>query len=125
MSAGPRKAQPKDFNDYASRFSQRVRRLLKSVRSTIKEAAPDAEEAISYGIPAFRQGGILVWFAAHEHHIGFYPRASAIAAFKKELKDYMVAKGSEQFPFDAPLPLDLVDRSVRFRLKEAAAKSGV
>lgn len=114
---------PKNFADYASQFPQSVQQLLKAVRLTIKKAAPEANETMSYGVPAFRQREILVWFAAHSHHLGFYPRASAIAAFRKELCNYTFAKGSVRFPFDEPLPLDLISRMVRFRLKEAAQES--
>lgn len=116
-------ARPKSFNDYVSRFPKPVQHLLEAMRATIRKTAPEAEETITYGVPAFRQGENLVWFAAHTRHIGFYPRASAIAAFKKELRDYTFAKGSVQFPFNKPLPLDLIGRIVRFRLKEVAAKS--
>lgn len=93
------------------------------MRLTIKKASPQAKETISYGIPAFSLNGMLVWFAAFKNHIGFYPRASAIAAFKKELSAYKGEKGSVQFPFDKPLPLPLVRRMVRFRVKENLSKS--
>ena len=81
-----------------------------------------AKETISYGIPAFTLNGLLVWFAAHKNHIGFYPRASAIAAFKKELSAYKGAKGSVQFPFDKPLPRALISRMVKFRMKQNLSK---
>jgi uncharacterized protein YdhG (YjbR/CyaY superfamily) len=77
---------------------------------------------ISYGIPAFTLNGLLVWFAAHKNHIGFYPRASAIAAFKKELSAYKGAKGSVQFQLDKPLPLALISRIVKFRMKQNLSK---
>ena len=93
------------------------------MRLTIRKAAPQARETISYGIPAFTLNGLLVWFAAHKTHIGFYPRASAIAAFKKDLSAYKGAKGSVQFPFDEPLPLLLVSRIVKFRVKQNLSKS--
>lgn len=88
------------------------------MRLTIRKVAPKATETISYQIPAFRLDRILVWFAAHANHIGFYPGASAIAAFKKELSEYKSAKGSVQFPFDEPLPLSLIARIVKYRVKE-------
>ena len=89
----------------------------------ILKAAPKAQETISYGMPAFRQdGGILVWFAPHKNHIGFYPGASGIAAFAAELAQYKFAKGSVQFPIDEPLPLALIRRMVQFRVKERLAK---
>ncbi len=113
---------PKDIDDYIDRYPKDVQQHLTKMRSTIRNAAPRARETISYGIPAFRLDGILVWFAAFKHHIGFYPGASGIAAFKKELSAYKAAKGSVQFPFDKPLPLALVGRIVRVRVKESRDK---
>jgi uncharacterized protein YdhG (YjbR/CyaY superfamily) len=113
---------PKNFAEYAAAFPPKVRRLLQSVRSTIKKAAPEAEEIVSYHIPAFRQGKILVWFGAHANHIGFYPHTSAMAAFKRELAGYKRGKGSVQFPLDEPVPLDLIARIVRFRVKEVTSE---
>lgn len=112
----------KNFDDYADRFPKAVQQLLRKMRQTIREAAPEATEIISYQIPAFRLHGILVWFGAHTNHIGFYPGASGVAAFKKELSPYKSAKGSVQFPFDEPLPLALVTRIVKYRLNEQRAK---
>src|SRR5260370_13576253 len=116
------KKTPKNFNEYADRFPKEVQQLLQKIGLTIKEAAPQAKETISYSIPAFTLNGMLVWFAAFKPHIGFYPRASAIAAFKKELSTYKGAKGSVQFPFDKPLPLALVTRIVKFRVKQNLSK---
>lgn len=116
------KQTPKNFDDYADRFPKEVQQVLHKMRLTIKKAAPQAKETISYGIPAFTLNGMLVWFAAHKSHIGFYPRASAIAAFEKELSAYKRAKGSVQFPFDEPLPLLLVSRIVKFRVKQNLSK---
>ncbi|HEV2261931.1 MAG TPA: DUF1801 domain-containing protein [Candidatus Rubrimentiphilum sp.] len=113
------KSAAKDFNDYAARFPKDVQQLLRKVRQTIRAAAPNATETISYGIPAFRQDGILVWFAAQKNHIGFYPGASGIRKFKNELADYKYAKGSVQFPLDEPLPLGLITRMVKFRVKSS------
>jgi len=109
-------------DDYISRFPKEVQARLKKMRQTIRRAAPEAKETISYGIPAFTLDGMLVWFAAFKHHIGLYPRMSAIRAFKKELSGYKTAKGSIQFPLDKPLPLGLVSRIVKFRVKENLAK---
>jgi uncharacterized protein YdhG (YjbR/CyaY superfamily) len=114
---------PKDFNDYSDRFPKDVQQRLQKLRLTVKKAAPQAKEKISYGIPAFTLNGMLVWFAAFKNHIGFYPRTSAIAAFKKELSAYKGAKGSVQFPFDKPLPLPLISRIVKFRVKENLSKT--
>ncbi len=120
--ANSRKA-PKNFEDYLDGFPKDVQQRLQKLRLTVKKAAPQAKEKISYGIPAFTLNGMLVWFAAFKSHIGFYPRTSAIAAFKKELSAYKGAKGSVQFPFDKPLPLALISRIVRFRVKENLGKS--
>jgi uncharacterized protein YdhG (YjbR/CyaY superfamily) len=114
---------PKSYADYARRFPKNVQRLLLEMRKTIEKAAPEAEETISYGMPAFRLGRILVWFGAHEHHIGLYPGASGIAAFKRELVRYKHAKGSVQFPLDEPLPTALIARMVKLRVEEQLAKS--
>jgi uncharacterized protein YdhG (YjbR/CyaY superfamily) len=111
---------PADIDDYISGFPKDVQALLRKMRLTIGKAASNAEETISYNVPAFTlRGKKLVWFAAFKSHVGFYPGAAAIAAFKKELSPYKTAKGSVQFPFNAPLPLDLVSRIVKFRLKAA------
>ena len=117
--------KPKNYDEYAARFPKDVQQLLQQIRLTIRKAAPRAQETISYGIPAFRQEVILVWFAAHTHHIGFYPGASGIAAFEKDFVRYKYAKGSVQFPIDEPLPLALVTRIVKFRVKERLAKRGL
>jgi len=111
----------KTIDEYVDRFPEAVRERLEKMRTTIKRAAPKAEETISYGIPAFKLNGLLVWFAAFKGHIGFYPRKSAIIAFKEELSLYNGAKGSVQFSFDEPLPVGLVSRIVKFRVKENLA----
>lgn len=114
--------KPKNINEYIATFPLQTRKLLRQMRATIKKAAPKAEEVISYGIPAFKFHGLLVWFAAHTHHIGFYPRISAMQAFKKELSKYKGAKGSVQFPLNKPLPLSLIKKMVQFRVKENLGK---
>lgn len=113
---------PKNFEDYLERFPKGVQQRLQKMRLAVKKAAPQAKEKISYGIPSFTLNGMLVWFAAFKNHIGFYPRTSAIAAFKKELSAYKGAKGSVQFPFDKPLPISLIGRMVKFRVKENLSK---
>ena len=113
---------PKNIDEYLDRFPKEVQQLLEKMRGTIRHAAPTAKEAISYGIPTFKLNGNLVHFAAFKSHIGFYPTPSAITAFKKELSAYKGAKGSVQFPFDRPLPLRLVTRMVKFRVKESLSK---
>ena len=88
------------------------------MRKTIKAAAPQAEEAMSYGMPTFKLNGNLVHFAGYTNHIGFYPAPSGISAFKKELSKYKQAKGSVQFPIDDPIPFNTVTKIVKFRVKE-------
>jgi uncharacterized protein YdhG (YjbR/CyaY superfamily) len=106
----------KDFDDYADRFPQDVQRRLRQVRQAIQKAAPKATPGISYGMPAFRLNDAVVGFAAYSSHIGFYPGASAVKKFAKELAAYKCAKGSVQFPYAEPLPLALIARMVEFRL---------
>ena len=105
-------------DEYFSTLPQHAKAMLQELRKTIKKAAPQAEELISYNMPAFKLRGMLVWYAAYKEHIGFYPRPSAIEAFKKEVSVYKGAKGTIQFPIDKPLPLNLVIKIVKYRLKE-------
>lgn len=112
---------PKDTDAYIAAQPEDQRGLLEQMRQTIRKAAPRAEEVISYQMPAFRYYGMLVYFAAWKNHIGFYP-AGAIKAFDKELSVYRVAKGTIRFPIDKPLPLGLISKIVKFRVKENEAK---
>ncbi|MGO8805594.1 MAG: iron chaperone [Candidatus Bathyarchaeia archaeon] len=105
-------------DEYINAFPQNIQTVLRELRQAIRETAPDAKEAISYQMPAFKLRGNLVWFAAFKDHIGFYPRESAVEAFKEKLSDYEVSKGTVRFPLDKPLPLDLIKEIVRFRVKE-------
>lgn len=105
--------------EYFSALPAETRLVLQQLRNAIRQAAPQAEETISYNIPAFKSNGkMLVWYAAFKKHVGFYPRASGIAAFKKELAAYKTSKGAIQFPIGAPIPVGLVKKIVKFRLKE-------
>ena len=115
-------ALPATIGEYIDGQPKAVQKLLRAVRATIRKAAPGAEEAISYRIPTFKQHGNLVHFAAFKHHIGFFPTASGIANFKKELSSYKWAKGSVQFPLEAPMPLNLIGRIVKFRVRENLAR---
>ncbi len=117
----PRKGY-KTIDEYVATFPKNVQSILEELRQAIKESAPKAEEAISYQMPAFKLNGNLVWFAAFKNHIGFYPTSSAVEAFKKELSDYEVSKGTFRFPIDKPVPLDLVKKIVKFRVKENSKK---
>lgn len=110
--------KPKDIDEYIAGFPPDVQEILEKIRSTIHEAAPDAKESISYQIPTFTLNGNLVHFAAFKKHIGFYPTPTGIAKFKKELSGYEGAKGSVQFPLGQPIPLALISRIVKFRVKE-------
>ena len=114
--------KPTDIDAYISGYPEAIRKLLQEIRDTIKKAAPQAEEVISYGMPAFRQNGMLVWYAAFKNHIGFYPIPSGIEAFKDELSAFKGTKGSIHFPLDKPLPVDLISRIVSFRLAENMIK---
>ena|SRR5438094_4606650 len=108
----------RDIDDYVDRYPKDVQRLLTQMRRTIRKAAPQAMEKISYGVPTFALDGNLVHFAAFKNHIGFYPTPSAITAFRRELSSYKCSKGAVQFPLDQPLPLTLVSRMVKFRVNE-------
>ena len=114
--------KPQSPEAYIASFAPEVQQLLQAVRACIIAAAPQATEVISYSMPAFKQEGILVWYAAHSQHIGLYPRASAIEVFKNELSPYKTSKGAIQFPFAEPLPLALITRIVQFRLEENLLK---
>lgn len=109
-------------DDYFAAMPDEARSKLRSLRKTIRQAAPDAEEVISYNMPAFKQNGMLVWYGAHTEHIGFYPRTSAMAAFKDDMAAYKTSKGAIQFPIGKPIPAALVKKIVKFRLDENARK---
>ena len=106
------------IDDFIAFYPKPVQILLKKVRTTIKKAAPQSEEIISYGIPTFKLNGNLVHFGAYKKHIGFYPGPSAIKNFKEELSGFTTSKGAIQFSLDKPLPLLLISRIVKFRLQE-------
>lgn len=106
------------IDQYISCFPEEVQEKLRLIRETVRNAAPEAEEIISYGMPAFKMKRILVYFAAFPKHIGFYPTSSGIATFEKKLATYKHAKGSVQFPLNQPLPLDLISAIVQFRVEE-------
>jgi uncharacterized protein YdhG (YjbR/CyaY superfamily) len=119
------KTKPQNIDEYIESFPKDTQTILQELRSVIRKAAPGAEEIINYGVPTFTLDGNLVHFAAYKNHIGFYPTPGGIEAFKKELSIYEGAKGSVQFPLDKPLPLALVTKIVKFRVKENAEKSKV
>ncbi len=118
-----KKTSPKNIDEYIAQCPVEIRERMQTLRRTIHEAAPGAEEAISYKMPAFKLNGNLVYFAAFPKHIGFYPIPTGIAKFEKELSVFKQGKGSVQFPNDRPLPLALVRKIVAFRVKENKAKA--
>ena len=116
-------AVPKNIDEYIATFPAETQTLLETLRKTIKNVAPDAIEVISYQMPAFKLFGILVYFAAYQHHIGFYPGASGIVAFAEDLKGYKTSKGTVQFPLDKTLPIDLISKMVQYRANENIQKA--
>jgi uncharacterized protein YdhG (YjbR/CyaY superfamily) len=108
----------KNIDEYIATFPPEIQTLLSQLRVAIHEAAPEAEETISYQMPAFRQNGALVYFAAFKDHIGFFPTPTGIETFKDKLSGYKTSKGTIQFPLDQPLPLDLIKEIVRARVKQ-------
>lgn len=113
---------PKSIDEYISQFPPHIQEILQMLRKVIKEAAPDAQEKISYQMPTFVLHGNLVHFAAFKNHIGFYPTPSAIEAFKDELAKYKGGKGSVQFPIEESMPYELVSDIVKFRAAENLKK---
>lgn len=122
------RAAPTSVDAYIASFPPEVQALLQQVRQVVREAAPDAQELIGYQMPAFRQHGVLVYFAAFKRHIGLYPPVRGDAALARALAPYAGEKGNLRFPLDAPIPLELIDRIVRLRVgqdrSQAAAGRG-
>ena len=113
-----KQAPAKDIEQYIAGFPSNVQKILQKIRLTIRQAAPGAEEAIKYQIPAFTLNGNLIFFAAYKKHIGLYPAPRGVEKFKKELSAYEGGKGTVQFPLDEPVPFDLISRIVKFRVAE-------
>jgi uncharacterized protein YdhG (YjbR/CyaY superfamily) len=112
------------IDDYIATFPAEVQAILQRIRATIREAAPEAEEAIKYGIPTFTLHGNLVHFGGYKSHVGFYPAPSGIEAFQDDLARYQSGRGTLRFPLDEPIPYQLITRVVRFRIAENQAKAG-
>ena len=116
--------KPANINEYIAGFPKDTQKILKQIRATIKKAAPGAEETISYAIPTFKlKGRYLVYFAGYKNHISLYPSPRGNEAFKKELSVYKGGKGTVQFPLDKPIPLNLITRIMKFKIKETLEKA--
>jgi len=115
----------KNVDEYIGLFEEPIQILLKQMREFIREAAPVAKEEICYGMPAYRQKSVLVYFSATRKHIGFYPTGSGVAAFSEELTEmgYTFSKGAIQLPLNKPLPKDLIQRIVGFRIQDDTLRS--
>lgn len=113
----------KTVDEYFSTVPKNTKNVLKALRKTIKQAAPKAEEVISYNMPALKLKGMLVYYAAAKNHIGFYPTPSAIKFFNKELAGYETSKGTIKFPIDKPLPVALIKKIVKYKVVENSANA--
>lgn len=107
---------PKTIDEYLTTQTKKTQEILQELREFIQKLAPEATEAMSYGVPTFKLNGNLAHFAGYEHHIGFYPGSKAMQVFKQEMKQYKTSKGAVQFPLDQALPLDLVGKIVQYRM---------
>ena len=114
---------PRTIDEYIAAFSPEVQAILERIRSTIRAGAPDAQETISYRIPAFTRNGTLVYFAAFKAHIGFYPPVRGDARLEKAIAPYAGEKGNLRFPLDQPIPYHLIERIVKHRVKQTSAKA--
>jgi len=119
----PRQPYRFTVEEYLATFPASTKARLQELRDIIKKAAPKGEEVISYNMPAIKQQGILVYYAGYKGHIGFYPTASPIVLFKKELSAYKGSKGAVQFPLDEPIPASLVTKIVKYRVTEDREKA--
>ena len=118
-----KKAGFTSIDEYIATFPEDTQKILEEIRATIKAAAPEAEEKISYQMPTFFLKGNLIHFAAFKNHIGIYPTPSGTQAFKDEISRYQGAKGSIRLPIDEPMPLELISRIVKFRVAENLTKA--
>src|SRR4029077_15390134 len=112
-------ARPKTTTEYINAAPTDARKKLREMRACVRAAAPGATESLKWGMPAFSYRRILVTFAAHKNHIGFYPTPSAVSAFTKELSKFTTARGSIQFPLEDPLPMALIRKITAFRVRES------
>ena len=112
------KKKVKTVDEYIHSFPIEIQNKLEKIRQTIKKVAPKSEEVISYQIPAFRQNGMLVWYAAFKNHIGFFPTSKTIQKFSKELSSFKTSKGTIQFPYDRKIPFALITKITKYRVEE-------
>jgi uncharacterized protein YdhG (YjbR/CyaY superfamily) len=117
------RSAPGTIDEYIAAFSPEVQSILKKIRLTIRKAAPQAEEKISYKMPAFTLDGDLIYFAAFKKHIGVFPPVRGDEKLSKEIARYRGDKGNLKFPFDEPIPYELIKRVVKFRIKEQAERA--
>ncbi|MCL2632120.1 MAG: DUF1801 domain-containing protein [Coriobacteriia bacterium] len=110
--------QINNIDDYISQYSNEIQLILRRVRQVIADSAPDATERISYRMPCFWLNGPLIYFAAQKNHLGVYPTASGISAFRSKLAEYKTSKGAVQFSYDKPIPYDLIAEITRFKVEE-------
>jgi uncharacterized protein YdhG (YjbR/CyaY superfamily) len=115
----PKRARPKTITEYIDAAPKQAQKKLREMRACIRKSAPGATESLKWGMPAFSYRRILVTFAAHKHHIGFYPTPSAVRAFANDLSKFATARGSIQFPLEKPLPLPLIRKITAFRVRES------
>ena len=120
MISGPK---PASIDKYIAAFPPAVRTILRKIRRTIRDAVPDAEELISYRMPAFKLDGVLVYFAAFKNHIGLFPPVRGDASLKRAVARYAGPKGNLRFPLDEPIPYDLIRRIVKVRAKQNREKA--
>jgi uncharacterized protein YdhG (YjbR/CyaY superfamily) len=124
MKVNAGKTRPKDIDEYIAVAPKEAKKKLLEMRACIRKAAPGAKEGLKWGMPAFSYKRILVVFAAHKGHIGFYPTPSAVKAFAKDLSKFATARGSIQFPMEKPLPLALIRKITEFRVRENVEEDG-
>jgi uncharacterized protein YdhG (YjbR/CyaY superfamily) len=123
VRATPKTAAPRSMDEYIASFSPEVQAILEKIRLTVGNAAPGARETISYGMPAFTLGGVLVYFAACKKHIGFYPPVRGDARLEKAISGYRGEKGNLRFPLDQRIPYGLIERIVKLRVKQMLSKA--
>jgi len=119
-----RRSAPANIDEYIASFSPEVQAILERIRSTIRKAAPDAQETISYRIPAFRLNGVLVYFAAFRKHIGLFPPVRGDAKLERAISTFAGEKGNLRFPLDQPIPYRLIERIVKLRVKQNSRRAG-